>query len=74
MSHTILEIKNLSISYRNKFELFHAVKNVSLSLKEGEILGLIGESGSGKTQLSMACLGLNHDCLLYTSPSPRDRG
>ena len=61
MSHTILEIKNLSISYRNKFELFHAVKNVSLSLKEGEILGLIGESGSGKTQLSMACLGLNHD-------------
>ena len=61
MKNTVLEINNLSVSYENKFEVVHVVRNISLSVKEGEILGLIGESGSGKTQLSMACLGLNHE-------------
>jgi peptide/nickel transport system ATP-binding protein len=60
MSDSLLEINNLSVSYKNQLEKFDVVKNVSLSIYEGEILGLIGESGSGKTQLSLSCLGLNH--------------
>ena len=39
----------------------HVLKDISLTLEQGEALAIIGSSGSGKT------------CLLYTSPSPRDR-
>ena len=41
----ILKIKNLNLKIREK----EILKNVSLEIKEGEIIGLIGESGSGKT-------------------------
>ncbi len=37
---------------------FHALKNVSLELRQGEILGLVGESGSGKTTLGKTMLRL----------------
>ncbi len=37
---------------------FHAVKNVSLTVARGERLGIIGESGSGKSSLARALLGL----------------
>ena len=40
-----LKIKNLNLKIREK----EILKNVSLEIKEGEIIGLIGESGSGKT-------------------------
>jgi len=37
---------------------FHAVRDTTLSLREGETLGIVGESGSGKTTLGMALLAL----------------
>ncbi len=39
-------------------DVFAAVKNASLTLRQGETIGLVGESGSGKTTLAMALLGL----------------
>ena len=39
-------------------DVFHAVRNATLSLKRGETLGIVGESGSGKTTLGMALLAL----------------
>jgi oligopeptide/dipeptide ABC transporter ATP-binding protein len=56
---TLLEIQNVSISYinENKPEA-RAVENVSFSLKEGELVGLVGESGCGKTTLVMSILKL----------------
>ena len=61
----ILTIKNLTIEYK-KDSLFgffkskyKAVENISLSVKKREVLGIIGESGSGKTSLLKAILGLN---------------
>ena len=62
----ILTVKNLTIEYTKNESFFSflnkkykAVKDVSFSLKKGEVLGIIGESGSGKTSLIKAIVGLN---------------
>ncbi|ALV47305.1 ABC transporter ATP-binding protein [Arthrobacter alpinus] len=47
----VLSIENLSIDYEGETTV-HAVKNVTLALGRGEILGLAGESGCGKTTLA----------------------
>lgn len=54
----ILTINNLSISFIQRSESTHAVRDVSFCLKKNEILGIVGESGSGKSVTSLAILGL----------------
>lgn len=54
----ILEIKNLSVTYKNKDKSIRAVDDVSLTLEKGDSIGLVGESGSGKSTLAMAILRL----------------
>lgn len=51
-SKKILEISNLKKYFLNKNSVNKAVDNVSFSVSEGEIVGLIGESGSGKTSIA----------------------
>lgn len=51
-SKKILEISNLKKYFLNKNSVNKAVDNVSFSVSEGEIVGLIGESGSGKTSVA----------------------
>lgn len=53
-TRTLLEVKNLSVDYAAANGAVHAVDNVSLSLKRGEILGLAGESGCGKSTMAYA--------------------
>ena len=48
---TILEASNLSVSFDTDAGEVQAVRNVSLSLKEGEVLAIVGESGCGKSVL-----------------------
>ena len=55
-SQSLLEIKNLSISFGAQ----KTIKNLSYSLKEGEVLGVVGESGSGKSLTSLSIIGLLH--------------
>lgn len=52
----ILRVKNLSISYKNSNELL--VKDISFDLERGKTLAIIGESGSGKSIISNACIGI----------------
>ncbi len=58
MSAPMLEIRSLSVHIRSRRGVVHAVDDVSLTLLEGEALGIAGESGSGKTTLLRAVLGL----------------
>ena len=53
---TILEINNLKIYYRTLKGYSKAVDGVSLRIEEGEYLGLVGESGCGKSTIAKAIL------------------
>ena len=53
-----LTLNNISIAYGKKKNAFKAVDNVSLTVKQGEVLGLVGESGCGKTSLSHSIVRL----------------
>lgn len=55
MSRNLLEVRNLNTWFFTKRGIVKAVDGVSFSLKQGETLGLVGESGCGK---SMTCLSL----------------
>jgi peptide/nickel transport system ATP-binding protein len=48
---TLLSIKNLSIEFPGRYETDFAVEGVSFDLEPGEILGLVGESGAGKSTI-----------------------
>jgi peptide/nickel transport system ATP-binding protein len=58
---TLLDVKNLEVTYHGKKlgkEGFRALKGVSIDIRPGETVGLVGESGCGKTTLGRAILGL----------------
>ena len=54
----LLEIKNLSIIYNAAHPPVRAVDGVSMLLRKGESLGIIGESGCGKSSLALGIMGL----------------
>ena len=61
-NENILEIKNLSFSFKTYGGTVKAVRNVSYNLKKGEILGIVGESGCGKS--------VTNQCILRLNPEP----
>jgi ABC-type glutathione transport system ATPase component len=55
----LLRVTDLNVSYRGVGSSQHrAVENVCFEIREGEVLGLMGESGCGKTSIALALLGL----------------
>jgi len=54
----LLEVRDLSTSFRTEHGTVHAVDEVSFILERGQTLGVVGESGSGKTVLSRSVMGL----------------
>jgi oligopeptide transport system ATP-binding protein len=54
----VLEVENLTVALRTARGMRRAVDGVSFSIDEGEILGVAGESGSGKTITALSLLGL----------------
>ena len=61
MPEPLLEIRDLTVSFRTESGVVHAVDGLSLSLGLGEVVGIVGESGSGKTVSMMAVMRLIRD-------------
>jgi ABC-type dipeptide/oligopeptide/nickel transport system ATPase component len=57
---TLLEVRNLKIEFDTKDGRRRVVDGVDFEIAEGEVLGILGESGSGKTLTTLAVLGLVH--------------
>src|SRR5438270_601271 len=54
----VLEISDLDVRFRTEAGAVHAVRGVELSVDEGSVVGVVGESGCGKTVTMLAALGL----------------
>jgi len=56
----LLEINNLTVAYPDivKNNFFYATKDISIELEPGQIVGILGESGAGKSTIGRAILGL----------------
>ena len=56
MSEKFLDVKGLVVEYTSGGQVVHAVNGVSFDLNKGETLGLVGETGAGKTTIAKAIL------------------
>ena len=54
----MLTITGLTVKFPSRFGDFTAIENVDMSIKAGEIHGLVGESGAGKSTVGAAVIGL----------------
>ncbi len=58
MSKKIVEFKNLCVSFKVEEGIVNAVNDVSFEIRQGEVLGIVGESGCGKSVTSMSLMRL----------------
>ena len=72
MTGKFLEVRDLCVAARlQKSTLTPIVRNVSFAIETGKVVALIGESGSGKTTISLACMGYARPGCVITGGSVR---
>jgi peptide/nickel transport system ATP-binding protein len=57
-STPLLEVEDLRVEFSTRRGIVHAVNGISFAITPGETLGIVGESGCGKSVTSLAILGL----------------
>ena len=55
----VLDVQNLNVQYHTEKGNFSAVSGLSLSIEEGKITGLVGQSGCGKSTAVRAVMGIS---------------
>ncbi|MFN4140223.1 dipeptide ABC transporter ATP-binding protein [Aestuariivirga sp.] len=63
MTEPLLQVSDLSVSYRQGLGWRRVVEGVSFAIRRGEVLGLVGESGCGKSTVALQLLGFRHGSL-----------
>ena len=58
--NTILQVKDLSVEFKNQDNSVQATESVSFDLHKGESIGIVGESGSGKSVTALSIMNLLH--------------
>jgi len=58
---SLLEVKDLEVQYITSDEVIHAINGISFSLEKGECMGLVGETGAGKTSTALSIIRLLPD-------------
>jgi microcin C transport system ATP-binding protein len=58
MSSKLLDVQNLCVDFKTPERVFHAVKDVSFTIDEGQTVALVGESGSGKSVTALSIMQL----------------
>lgn len=69
MGDRLLEVKNLNVSFKNKKDVVSVVEGVDFRVERGEIIGIVGESGCGKSVTSLSLLQLNASNVVYGAES-----
>ena len=58
MSEPVLSVRNLQVEFKTRRRALHAIDGVSFDIAKGEVLGVVGESGAGKSVTGSAVIGL----------------
>jgi len=61
MSEKFLQVKDLVVEYTSGGHIIHAVNGIPFELEKGKTLGLVGETGAGKTSIAKAIIGVLPD-------------
>ena len=54
----VLSVRNLQVEFTTRRAVLHAIDDISFDIAKGEVLGVVGESGAGKSVTGMAVIGL----------------
>ena len=58
MTDTVLSVRNLKVDFATRRSVLHAIDGISFDIAKGEVLGVVGESGAGKSVTGLAVIGL----------------
>src|SRR3954464_8996429 len=58
MTQPVLSVRNLKVEFVTRHQVLRAIDGVSFDIARGEVLGVVGESGAGKSVTGLAVIGL----------------
>jgi peptide/nickel transport system ATP-binding protein len=58
MSEPVLSVRDLRVEFATRHSVLHAIDGISFDISKGEVLGVVGESGAGKSVTGLAVIGL----------------